>query len=99
MVEKKEIKVTYKKSRNPRSVKLWDTEYLYTAMQNAVDIKHNIEELSTRTDTPLTEIGLIQIPAEDLWFLLDAYTDAYKRLMKEALITSGNISKIQPTLN
>jgi hypothetical protein len=68
-------------------------------MQNAVDIKHNIEELSTRTDTPLTELGLIQIPAEDLWFLLDAYTDAYKRLMKEALITSGNISKIQPTLN
>lgn len=99
MVEKKEIKVTYKKSRNPRSVKLWDTEYLYAAMQNAVDIKHNIEELSNKTNTPLTEIGLIQIPAEDLWFLLDAYTDAYKRLMKEALITSGNISKIQPTLN
>lgn len=99
MVEKKEIKVTYKKSRNPRSVKLWDTEYLYRAMQDAMVIKYNIEELSTRTNTPLTELGLLQIPAEDLWFLLDAYTDAYKRLMKEALITSGNISKIQPTLN
>jgi len=97
MVEKKEIIVTYKKKRSTRSAKLWDTEYLFKAMQKASDIKAGLEQKAE--EASLEDIGLVGIPATELWFLLDAYTDAYQRLMKEALITSGNISKIQPTLN
>lgn len=98
MVEKKPT-ITYKKRRSPRSLKVWDTVFLFEAMQSAVHFKDKIEKVSLEKDTPIEELDGTLIDTGILYHILDAYTDAYQRLMKEALINSGNISKISPTLN
>lgn len=96
------VEIKYKKrklSPNPRVAKLRETGYFYTAMNNAADLKFNIEKLSVDTDTVIADLAPIKVPAYLLWFLADTYLDAYKMLQKEDLIKSGNISKISPTLH
>lgn len=93
------VEIRYKKSRNPRAADLRNTGYLYTAMQQASQIKHDLEKISVDEQKPLSEIKPTLIPSDMLWFLADTYIDAYKLLMKERLIKSGNIHKIQPTLH
>lgn len=88
-----------KEQRNPRAFKVWDTEYLYTTMVTASELKQSIESIASTLENGVYDMQPISVPAEMLWLLTQAYTDAYEKLLKEALITSGNISKIQPTLN
>ncbi len=87
-----ETVIKYRKTRTPRTFKIWETAYHYEAMQAAIEVKailDNQEALDNVT----------AIDSEMLWHLTDAYIQAYERLMKEGLIISGNIHKIQPTLN
>lgn len=93
------VEIRYKKSRNPRAADLRNTGYLYTAMQQASQIKYDLEKIAEKENIPLGELKPTVIPSEMLWFLADTYLDAYKLLMEERLIKSGNIHKIQPTLN
>lgn len=99
MAEKVPV-ITYKKSRlNSRALKFWDTVDMYGSMQEAVNIKEVIEQTANLREVSLEDFGTIAISAETLYNLADCYTQAYKKLLTEELIKSGNISKIQPTLN
>jgi hypothetical protein len=98
MVEK-QVQITYKKSRNPRAAKLWETSYYFTAMQYAMQVKHDIEKVAVAEQKQLKELGNTAVSTDMLWYLADTYLDAYKLLMKESLIKSGNIHKIQPTIH
>ena len=93
------VEIKYKKRASARAADLRNTNYLYTAMQQAAQIKHDLEKISESEDKPLSDIKPTLIQSDMLWFLADTYLDAYKMLMKENLIKSGNIHKIQPTLN
>ena len=93
----REIKVTYKKSRRKRLYKFWDTVYVYEAMQQAVVIRANLQELSKSIDSE--ELPLVSIPGNILYQLVDSNIEAYERLLKERLIKTANISEIQPTLH
>lgn len=88
-----------KKKENPRALKFWDTEHLYSTMITASEINHGIEALANKEQKDLFDLQPILVPADVLWVLTDAFIDAYERLMQESLIKSGNICKIQPTLN
>ncbi len=90
---------TRRNSPNPRAAKLRETGYFYHALNHAADIKYGIEKLSTQTETAINDLKPITVPAGMLWFLLDTYMDAYELLLKENLIKSGNISKIQSTIH
>jgi len=90
--------ITFKKTRrNRRAFKLWDSAYLYEAMQEAVNIRSNIDKAAEVEMPP--EGAIAAIPISLLYHLADAYIDAYDRLLKEELIKTANISKIQPTIN
>ena len=98
MVEKKPT-ITYKKRRSPRALKVWDVEYLYEAMQTAVSLISKIEQTADESETSVEDLNPTLIDTAILYHIMDAYINAYERLMKEALINTGNISKISPTLN
>lgn len=92
--------ITYKKYRyNKRALKFWDTSDMFGSMQEAVNIKYVIEETAKEKGVHPQDIGNIAISANVLYALADCFTQAYKLLLNEELIKSGNISKIQPTLN
>lgn len=96
------VEIKHKRSKlslNPRVASLRDTGYMYQAMQHAAQIKHDLEKIAVDNNKTLHEIGSTSVPSYLLWFLVDTYLDSYKMLLKENLIKSGNISKIQPTLN
>ena len=42
------VEIRYKKSRNPRAADLKNTGYLYTAMQQASQIKYDLEKIENR---------------------------------------------------
>lgn len=89
--------ITYKKSR--RTIKFWDTVYLYENMQEAINVRATLEQAAEEKDCDIDDIGNIAIPSDVLYRLADALIHGYEKLLKEGLIKSGNISKIQPTLN
>ena len=91
--------ITYKKSRNLRVAKVWDTSYLYSAMVQSAQIKQDIEKASVEMKVPIADLGNTVVPTHMLWFIVDTYLDAYKMLMKESLIKTGNIHKVSPTIN
>lgn len=93
------IPVTYKKNRVPRAAKLWETTSLYNTMHTLSQLKNKIEELATKEGLAVEELKPTMISTFMLWDIAANYELAYKMLMKESLINSGNISKIQPTLN
>lgn len=94
----KTLTVTYKKRRiNKRAFKFWDTEYLYEAMYEAVNIRANIDKVAETK--PMEDSSMVAIPAGLLYHLADAYILSYDKLLKEELIKTANISKIQPTIN
>lgn len=97
----KTLTVRYKKSRNSntRAFKIWDTEYLYESMQDAVNIKHTLDKLSEENNADFSNLGMATIPINVLHGLANSYIESYNKLLKEALIKSANISKIQPTIN
>ena len=98
----RQVNITYKRSKlnsNPRAAKLRETGYFYRAMHLAAQIKYDLEKLATDEQLSLSEIKPTLISSDTLWFLADTYLDAYNALQKENLIKSGNIYKIQPTLN
>lgn len=88
-----------KEQKNPRAFKLYDTEYLYSAMTTAAEIKKGIEEVASNLENGVFDMKPVSIPADMLWLLTQAYTDAYEKLLSESLIRAGHVSKIQPTLN
>lgn len=92
--------ITYKKSRsNRRALKFWDTADMFDSMQEATNIRYVIEKVAEERDIHPQDIGNIAISADVLYALADCFCQAYKLLLNEELIKSGNISKIQPTLN
>jgi len=96
------VEITYKQrktSPNPRAAKLRETGYFYTAMQQAAQLKYELERLSREQQIQLSDMKPTLIPTDMLWFLADSYLDSYNLLLKENLIKSGNISKISQTIH
>jgi len=96
------VEITYKRrktSPNPRAAKLRETGYFYAAMQQAAQLKYDLEKLSLEKQIPLADMKPTLIPTDMLWFLVDTYLDSYNLLQKENLIKSGNISKISQTIH
>lgn len=96
------VEVKYKRrktSQEPRAAKLRETGFLYAAMQQAAQLKADIEKISIETNTHLSVMKPTIISTQMLWFLADTYLNSYNMLLKENLIKSGNISKISPTIH
>lgn len=99
MSDREKPKVSYRKKRHLRSPKIWKIEYLFNAMQEAVNLKHVIEKVADSQDADIQALplGSVVVDPELLWYLSDTIEEMYGLLIREGLINSGNISKIQPT--
>lgn len=91
-------KILYKKRRNPRAFKLWDSEVLTTLMVHASEVKAKLEEASVEKNVPVEELGSITINSELLYLLTEGYQDLYTKLLAENLIKTGNI-KSNPNIH
>lgn len=93
--------VTYKKPRrNKRAFKFIDTMYLYESMQEAIEIRNTLEEVAQKEEVEsFSDLKPTLIKSELLYNIVDSYIESYEKLLKESLITSANISKIQPTIH
>jgi len=91
-------KVEYKKRRNPRAFKLWDSSVFGAIMIHAAEIKSKIEVASQTADKPVDELESTSIDTELLYIIVDGYLDMYKKLLSESLIKTGNI-KSNPNLH
>lgn len=89
------VKITYRKRPNKRAIPLWETEQLYESMQDAVELLNVMSQVPPSA----SDDSSVHVDYSTLWNLCTAYISSYERLMRESLITSGNIHKIQPTLN
>lgn len=94
-----EITVTYKKSKRRRTYTFWDTAYVYHAMQEALQIRANLEELSRVTELGMDNLPIVSIPGSVLYQIVNSNIHSYEKLLQESLIKIGNISKIQSTLH
>jgi hypothetical protein len=101
MVEKKTLSVTYKKSRkNKRGFKLYNTMLMYKVVQEAIELKAALEKVAEEQNIEYVEdLKPTLINTELLYNLADGYIRGYEKLLKENLLTSANISKIQPTIH
>jgi hypothetical protein len=96
------VEIKHKRSKlslNPRAARLRETSYIYAAMQQVIQVKHEIERVATETETSIVDLKPTAIQTHLLWNILDEYLRAYNMLLKENLIKTGNIHKIQPTIN
>lgn len=92
--------ITYKKRRySKRALKFWDTVTMFNSMQKSLNIKHAMDKVAEGLGVYPQDIGNIAISSEELYSLVESYAQAYNLLLKEDLIKSGNISKIQPTIH
>lgn len=99
MIKKSIPIIRYKKSKRKRMYSFWDTVWVYNAMQESMIIQANIEELMDITSLELEELPLVSIPGGTLYKIVTSNIEAFEKLLKESLIKTGNISKIQPTLH
>lgn len=93
--------ITYKKSRrNKRAFKFADTMYLYESMQEAINIRHTLEEATHEEELgSISELKPVLINSGLLYHIVDSYIESYEKLLKESLINSANISKIQSSIH
>lgn len=91
-------KVEYKKRRNPRAFKLWDSVVLNNTMVHAAQIKAKIEEASHTAQKPLSDLGHTNLDTELLYLIVDGYLDLYRKSLSESLIKTGNI-KSNPNIH
>jgi len=91
-------KVEYKKRRNPRAFKLWDSAVYGGVMVHAAEIKHKIEEASQQAQLPIGELKHTSIDSELLYIVVDGYLDLYRKLLNESLLKTGNI-KTNPNVH
>jgi hypothetical protein len=84
---------------NPRKFKVWDTAALNTAMYNAAEIKHKLEEVCNKAGLPLDEIKPTLISSELLYLLAESYLEAYDALLRENLIHTTSPHKTKPTIH
>jgi hypothetical protein len=99
MAEKEPVVITYKKSKRRRAYKFWDTAYVYEAMQEAIQIRANLEEISRLTNTDIYSLPAVSIPGSVLYQIVDSNINSFEKLLKESLIKTANISEIQQTLH
>lgn len=90
-LKKSPVKVTYKKSRNPRAFRTWEQENLTLAMINCSEVKSRLEEISANENVSLDDMKPTVLPSKLLYLIVNCYTEAYKRLMNESLIKTGNV--------
>lgn len=88
-----------KKLKCKRAYTFWDTAYVYHAMQEAIQIRANLEELSRVTKLGIDNLPVVSIPGSVLYQTVNSNIHSYEKLLQENLIKTGNISKIQPTLH
>lgn len=84
-------KVEYRKRRNPRAFKLWDSAALGSIMVNAAEIRAKIEEASKKAEKSIDNLNPTNINTELLYFIVDGYLDIYSKLLAEGLLKTGNI--------
>lgn len=84
-------KVTYKKRRNPRAFKLWDSVTYNAIMVQAAEIHALVERASNDTNKPINELGKTTIDTDVLYHITGAYLDLYRKLLGESLLKTGNI--------
>lgn len=86
--------ITTKKRRHPRAFKVWDSAVMTQIMQQAADVKAQIEKVSIESETPmLKDLKPFLVPAIILYGITDSYLKLYNTLLKEGLIQSGNVTK------
>lgn len=85
------VKVEYKKPRKSiRAFKIWDSQILNTAMVHSAEILEQIEANADTLGIDPMELPPTQIPTPVLYLLADSYLHAYKALLKESLLNTGN---------
>ena len=91
-------KVSYKKRRNPRAFKLWDSAYLSAVMVHAAEVQGKIIEASQKAEKPIEELGHTNIDTKLLHIIVEGYLDLYSKMLAEGLIKTGNI-KLNPNIH
>lgn len=81
--------IKYKRTRNPRPFKVWESEVLTGIAYNATEVKHQIMKLSVEQNKALVDMNHFAVKALDLYALVDNYLIMYNMLLKEGLIQSG----------
>lgn len=84
---------------NPRKFKVWDTAALNTAMYNAAEIKHSLEEICNKTGKSMDQIKPTLIASDMLYLLVDSYLEAYDALLRENLIHTTSPHKTKPVIH
>ncbi len=85
---------------NPRKFRIWDTAILHEAMTDAVEIKHQLESICIKEDTPINEIKPTLINSRMLYVLASSYVESYEKLIAENLLHIGSkIDKLKPTIH
>ncbi len=91
-------KITYKRRRNSRAFKMWDSAIIGSIMTGVAEIKQKIIEEAEKQDKMISELNHTAVPTETLYLILDSYLDMYKKLMNESLIQTAN-HKTHPNLH
>ncbi len=76
---------------NPRRLRVWEHKVLEDTFNTASQFEKHINELLTKTKTPISAIPPSLVPTATLLNLVACYTAMYNLLLVEDLIKSGNV--------
>lgn len=85
-MKRKQLKVP----KNPRKYNIWDSDSLNSTAQKAIQLIHNIEEVSQETNTFIHELPPSRMPMELVYEVCEAYISIYNKLLRENLIITAN---------